>query len=186
MAGMVEGLFRVRDEILRLRRESELLLAGREQETRNRRAAVFRILARFSRDLAGAADPGRIRRMDFLADLRQGILRLLDGLEADCGGAREALVRQAGAPSSAPCSVASSLAPGSARAPSGPLQAETREDSAPRVRLSPICAADGAAAPARRPPKGKAEAQPRTAKSTQPQPGRRRGKARRWPLKGAA
>jgi hypothetical protein len=181
MGGMVDGLFRVRDEILRLRRERELLLASREEETRDRRAAVSRMLARFSRDLAGAADRGRIRRMDFLTDLRRGILGLLDGLEADCGGAREALVRLAGARSSAPCSVASSLAPGSARAPSGPSKAETREDSAPRVRLSRNRATEGAAALARRPPKGKAEAQPRTAKSTQQQPGRRRGMARRRP-----
>jgi hypothetical protein len=179
MGGMVEGLFRVRDEILRLRRERELLLAGREQDTRNRRAAVSRMLARFSRDLVGAADRGRVRRMDFLTDLRQGILRLLDRLEADCGGAREALVRLAGARSSAPCSVASSLAPGSARAPSGPSKGETREDTAPRVRLSRKSATDGAAALARRPPK--AEAQPRKAKSKQHQPGSRRGTARRRP-----
>jgi hypothetical protein len=148
---MVEGLFRVRDEILRLRRERELLLAIREEETRNRRAAVSRMLARFSRDLVGAADRGRVRRMDFLTDLRQGILRLLDGLEADCGGAREALVRLAGAQG-------------------GP---------APRVRLSRKSATDGAAALARRPPK--AEAQPQKAKSKQHQPGRRRGTARRRP-----
>ena len=181
MGGMVEGLFRVRDEILRLRRERELLMAGREQDTRNRRAAVSRMLARFSRDLAGAADRGRIRRMDFLTDLREGILCLLDGLEADCGGAREALVRLAGARSAAPCSVASSLAPGSARAPSGPSKAETREDPAPRVRLNRKSATDDAAAPARRPPKGKAEAQRQKANSKQHQPGRRRGKARRRP-----
>jgi hypothetical protein len=181
MGSMVEGLFRVRDEILRLRRERELLLAIREEEARNRRAAVSRMLARFSRDLVGAADRGRVRRMDFLTDLRQGILRLLDRLEADCGGAREALVRLAGARSSAPCSVASSLAPGSARAPSGPSKAETREDTAPRVRLSRKSATDGAAALVRRPPKGKAEAQPQKAKSKQHQPGRRRGTARRRP-----
>jgi hypothetical protein len=147
MGGMVEGLFRVRDEILRLRRERELLLASREEETRDRRAAVSHTLARFSRDLVGAADRGRVRRMDFLADLRREVLRLLDGLEADCGGAREALVRLAGAQG-------------------GP---------APRVRLSRN------AAPARRPPKGNAEAQPQKAKSKQHQPGRRRGTARRRP-----
>jgi len=178
MGGMVEGLFRVRDEILRLRRERELLLAGREQDTRNRRAAVSRMLARFSRDLAGAADRGRIRRMDFLTDLRQGILRLLDGLEADCGGAREALVRLAGARSSAPCSVASSLAPGSARAQSGPTKAETREDPAPIVRLKRNSATEGTAAPAPRPPQGKAEAKREEARKKH-ETGRRRGKAHR-------
>ena len=153
MGGMVDGLFRVRDEILRLRRERELLLASREEETRDRRAAVSRMLARFSRDLAETANRGRIRRMDFLTDLRREVLRLLDGLEADCGGAREALVRLAGA----------------------------RGRSAARVRVRRNSATDGAAAPARRPPKGKAEAQRQEAKSKQHQPGRQRGKARRRP-----
>ena len=153
MGGMVEGLFRVRDEILRLRQEREVQLAGREEETRERRAAVSRMLARFSRDLAGAADQGRIRRMEFLTDLRGEVLRLLGGLEADCGGARQALVRLAGA----------------------------RGVPAARVPVRRNGATDGTAAPARRPPKGKAEAQPQKAKSKQHESGRRRGKARRRP-----
>ena len=158
MGGMVEGLFRVRDEILRLRRERELLLASREQETRDRRAAVSRMLARFSRDLAEAAGRGRIRRMDFLTDLRQEVLRLLDGLEADCGGAREALVRLAR------------------------VRSQARGGPAARVRMRPRTARRMApAAPARRPPKGKAEAERQKAKSKQHEPGRRRGKARRRP-----
>ena len=180
MGGMVEGLFRVRDEILRLRRERELLLASLEEDTRERRAAVSRMLARFSRDLAGAADRGRIRRMEFLTDLRREVLRLLDRLEADCGGAREALVRLAEARSSAPCSVASSLAHGSARAQSGPSKAETREDPAARVRLKQKSAPDGAAAPAQRPPKGKAEAKREEARKKH-ESGRGHGKARRRP-----
>ncbi len=153
MGGMVEGLFRVHDEILRLRRERELLLASREEETRDRRAAVSRMLTRFSRDLAEAAGRGRIRRMDFLADLRREVLRLLDGLEADCGGAREALVRLAGA----------------------------RGGPAARIRIRRNSATDGAAAPARRPPKGKAAAERQEAISKQHETGRRRGKARRLP-----
>jgi hypothetical protein len=153
MGGMAEGLFRVHDEILRLRRERELLLASREEETRDRRAAVSRMLSRFSRDLAEAARRGRVRRMDFLADLRREVLRLLDDLEADCGGAREALVRLAGA----------------------------RGGPAAGIRDMRKRAADSAAAPARRPPKGKATAERQVAKSKQHQTGRRRGKARRLP-----
>ena len=110
------------------------------------------MLARFSEDLAGAADRGRILRMDFLTDLRRGILRLLDGLEADCNGAREALVRLAGA----------------------------REDPAPRVRLRRKSATEGAAAPARQPPRGKAEAERQEARKKH-ESGRRRGKAWRQP-----
>jgi hypothetical protein len=181
MGGMAEGLFRVRDEILRLRRERELLMASREEETRNRRAAVSRMLARFSRDLAGTADRSRIRRMDFLTDLRRGILCLLDGLEADCSGARKALVRLAAARSSAPCAVASSLAPGSTRPQSGPSKAESRGGPAARIRMSRNSATDGAAAPARRPPKGKPTAERQKAKSKQHETGRRRGIARRRP-----
>ncbi|MGB9104795.1 MAG: hypothetical protein WCC59_08555 [Terriglobales bacterium] len=153
MGDMVEGLFRVHDEILRLRRERELLLASREEETRERRAAVSRMLARFSRDLAEAAGRGRIRRMDFLADLRREVLRLLDGLEADCGGAREALVRLTGA----------------------------RGGPAPRIRMRRNSATDGAAAPAQRPPKVKVTAERQEAKSQQHETGRQREKARRRP-----
>ena len=153
MGGMVEGLVRVRDEILRSRRERELLLASREEETRNRRAAVSRMLARFSRDLAGAANRGRIRRMEFLTDLRREVLRLLDGLEADCGGAREALVRLAGA----------------------------RGGPASRIRIRRNSTTDGAAAPARRALTGKATAERQEAQSKQHETGRRRGKARRLP-----
>jgi len=153
MGGMAEGLFRVHDEILRLRRERKLQLASREEETRDRRAAVSRMLTRFSRDLAETAGRGRIRRMDFLADLRREVLRLLDSLEADCGGAREALVRLAGA----------------------------RGGPAARIRIRRNRATDGAAAPAPRPPKGKATAERQVAKSKQHQTGRGRGKARRLP-----
>ena len=68
MGGTAEGLFRVRDEILRSRRERGLLLASLEEETRERRAAVSRMLARFSWDLAEQAremqdNPAMARRV---------------------------------------------------------------------------------------------------------------------------
>jgi hypothetical protein len=70
-----KNLTRVCDEILAWRGERERLLSGLQLETRERRRAVFRMLARFANELAEIARRRRDVRMVFLPGLRRTAFR---------------------------------------------------------------------------------------------------------------
>jgi hypothetical protein len=71
-----KGVTRICDEILSWREERERFLSGLQLETKDRKRVVFRMLARFSNDLAEIARRRRNVRMVFLLDLKQTAFRL--------------------------------------------------------------------------------------------------------------
>ena len=90
MDALSKGLTRVRDEILAWREERERFLSGLQLETKDRRRAVFQMLARFARDLAEIARRRRDARMVFLPDLKRTVFRLQQETRDNHGGVREA------------------------------------------------------------------------------------------------
>jgi len=73
---LAKSLVRVRGEILAGREERERLLSGLQLQTRERRRAVFRMLARFANDLAEIAQRRRNLRMVLLPCLKRTAFRL--------------------------------------------------------------------------------------------------------------
>ena len=89
MAALAEGLLRVRNQILTLRRERELFLAGLERRTKERRSEVSGMLAQFSSEFGEIARQRRSRGRTFLAGLKGEVSSLQQNVKLDSGGARE-------------------------------------------------------------------------------------------------
>lgn len=92
MNALSKGLTRIRDEILTWREERERLLSGLQLETKDRRRAVFQMLARFARDLAEIARRRKDAQMVFLPDLKRTVFRLRQETRDNLGGVREAFL----------------------------------------------------------------------------------------------
>ena len=90
MDALSKGLTRIRDEILTLREERERLLSGLQLETKDRKRVVFRMLARFSKDLAEIARRRRDVRMVCMPALRRTVSWLQRETGDNLGGVRQA------------------------------------------------------------------------------------------------
>ena len=90
MGVLTNDLTRLRREVLAWRRARRGLIHDLEQETKNRQADVFRMLADFSNGLGAVASKTKADRLRSISDLKHTVNGLRTGVRTDLDGIRQA------------------------------------------------------------------------------------------------